>query len=92
MMAGFLLFPGFLPGLVYSGMAQNQCSGSACLEISNVRRGTRCGTRDSMEVDTHNLSATQSLRGTQFTCHATGSPEAIANTGNGEAVRYPPHN
>jgi hypothetical protein len=31
-------------------------------------------------------------RGTQFTCHATGSPEAIANTGNGEAVRYPPHN
>lgn len=39
------------------------CQGDACLHIYNVRRGTRCGTADSIEVDYANDSNALYLRG-----------------------------
>ena len=39
------------------------CQGSACLQIYNVRHGTRCGTRDSVEADYANESNALYLRG-----------------------------
>jgi len=45
-----------LPPVMPRSDAQAYCAGSECLEISNVRHGTRCGTSDSIEVDIHNGS------------------------------------
>lgn len=39
------------------------CQGSACLNIYNVRFGTRCGTSDSIEAAYSNDSRSQYLRG-----------------------------
>lgn len=39
------------------------CQGSACLNIYNVRVGTRCGASNSIEADFSNDSGSQYLRG-----------------------------
>lgn len=49
-------------GIPNHGLGQ-ECSGSECLVISNVRYGTRCGTSTSVEVDVQNASSTEYLRG-----------------------------
>jgi hypothetical protein len=50
-------------GMIGGASSQDFCTGSDCLVISSVRLGTRCGSRDSVEVDILNASSSLNLRG-----------------------------
>jgi|HubBroStandDraft_1064217.scaffolds.fasta_scaffold14719_6 hypothetical protein len=62
--AGFLLVVGGQPTAAgLPPQTDASCQGSSCLNIYNVRVGTRCGTKDSIEADFSNESGSQYLRG-----------------------------
>ena len=61
---GFLIVVGSRSAATGSPPPSNpSCQGSSCLNIYNVRIGTRCATKDSVEVDFSNESGSQYLRG-----------------------------
>ncbi len=56
----------------FPSVAHSYCSGSACLQITDVRRGTRCGSGASFEVDIRNASEALYLRGYVIFVLSTG--------------------
>ena len=64
-----------------------KCAGAACLAVSNVRHGTRCGARDSLELDVQNISTSLYLRGfVVFATPAGPFPERTGLLKHGEKV------
>lgn len=63
-LAGFVLvFPSSMTADGPLSTSDPYCQGSSCLNIYNVRGGTRCGSSDSVMADFSNSSGSQYLRG-----------------------------
>jgi hypothetical protein len=72
------------------GSGQQQCSGSDCLTILAIHKGTRCGKPNSLQVDVRNDS-TENLRGYIIITSSSGRKqyEATGLMHPGESLRGP---